>query len=894
MPSLRRLRGRLFTIFRKNRFDGEMNEELQFHLESITEQNIRNGLPEEEARRAALVCFGGLDKAKEECRDTRWMRIPEEFLQDLRYGLRLARRNPVFASVATIILALGIGANTAIISLFDAVVFRSLPVREPAGLVHINPSSLPDYEDIKADHRVFSGLAAFAGLPLAAHDADSRILSGRAVSANFFEVLGLTMAAGRGFLPGEDDIAAGRPVSVISYRYWQKEYGADPAAVGKSMSLNSELLTIVGVAPERFQDLFVGSRQDVWVPIPMFGKVMHVNQLPLWRDAMEGRDQPWLTLIGRLNDGVSLQQARARVEVLAENLRKSYPKSHGNWSPIVDSLDRVRWPDRDNLFPFAILLATSLCILLLICTNVANLLLAKGSARVREIAARIALGASRSRLVRQLMAEGFVLSAMATAASLAVCSLTMKFLPAFWGAGQSAQDLELAVDPRVMVSALCIGLLTTFLFALAPSLVASRTDVNSALKEQIGGGLIRTSPRFRRGLVTAQISLSVILLVVASLFVRTVLNFQATDLGYDRSVLLLKSDFLGWGGVEADGRVTKGIEFYRRSLERIRELPGVRYASWAEDLPFEPTHLEEEISPDQAGIGEEKWTGIECNSISSGYFKAVGIPVLQGRDFTDGDNESAARVVIVNETLARQFWPGESPIGKRLRVKGRNMDTGPFPTRSYEVIAMAKDVKYRSVTEKSKPYAYFHFAQGPVYFHMDLHVKAGGDPRTLIAPIRKACKEVNPKVAIQNARLMSDQLDMFLVQERTAASVFAVFGPLSLMLAAIGLYGIISYAAVQRAREFGIRTALGAQRKNILGMLLRDGMASTLMGLAIGLPVSLALAELIAGRLYGITPLDPPTYLSVSLLCIAISTAAVLLPARRACLKNPAKMLRNE
>lgn len=366
------------------------------------------------------------------------------------------------------------------------------------------------------------------------------------------------------------------------------------------------------------------------------------------------------------------------------------------------------------------------------------------------------------------------------------------------------------------------------------------------------------------------------------------------NLGYDRGVLLLKSDFLGWGGIEADGAVTQGIDFYRTSLERIRELPGVRSASWVEDLPLDPYHPEEEISREPAIIGEEKWLRIECNSISSGYFRTVGIPILRGRDFTDQDDESATGAIVINETLARRYWPGEIPIGKRIRMKGRTTDIGSFPTRSYEVIGIVKDVRYRSLSEEPKPYAYFHYAQGKVYFHMDLHVKASGDPRSLVDPIRKACSTVNPKVAILDARLMSDQMDLFLSQERAAAFVFGIFGPLSLVLAAIGLYGIVSYSVTQRAHEFGIRAALGARRSDIQELVLQDGMISTFMGLAIGLPASLVISRLIADRLHGISALDPMTYASVSILCISVSIAATLLPARRAYSNEPTELLHHE
>jgi predicted permease len=366
------------------------------------------------------------------------------------------------------------------------------------------------------------------------------------------------------------------------------------------------------------------------------------------------------------------------------------------------------------------------------------------------------------------------------------------------------------------------------------------------------------------------------------------------DVGYNRGVLLVKTDFLGWGGIDADGRVTRGIDFYRRSLDLIRDLPGVLSASWAEDLPLGPDHPEQEISSDEAEIGSEKWLRIECNSISSGYFQTVGIPILKGSDFADRENDKSRKVVIVNETLANMYWPGEMPIGKRIRVKGITNDIGTTPTRTYEVVGVAKNVRYRSLSTKPQPYAYFDFAQGMIYFHMDLHVRALGEPRSLVNPIKKACASIDPKVALRDVRLMSDQLDLFLSQEYAALSVFGVFGLLSLILAATGLYGITSYSVTQRSHEFGIRLALGSQPKSILRLVLRESLISALIGLAIGLPAGMLVSRLIASRLHGISPLDPITYAVVSLLCIAVSLAAALMPARSACLINPGELLRHE
>jgi predicted permease len=892
MFTLSQLRRRLCALF-PGKFEQDMDEELHFHLESTIQANIQSGMSEKEARRKALISLGGLDRTKEDCRDPRWTRPAEQLWRDLKFGFRMIRKYPGFTLSAVLILALGIGVNTAIFSFIDAVVFRPFPVRNPDALALIDASSFPDYQDLQTSQTVFSGLAAFAGLNLSAHTEDSEIVSGRAVSANFFQVLGLKMAAGRGFQPGDDAIPDGHDVAVISYRFWQRQFGGRQSAIGQSIKLNGEPLTVIGVAPKNFQDLVVGGRQDVWVPIPLFGKVMHLNQLPIWREAIGSRDQPWLSLVGRLNDGITMEQAQAQLDTVVHHLKKSYHRANNGWLLTLSSLNRTRWPDRNSLFPFAVLLGAAVCILILTCTNVANLLLARGSARGREIAARISLGASRGRIICQLLAESSVLSVLSIAISMGVCILTMKLLPIPLGAHNLPMLLDLKVDQRALAIAIIIGLLTNLLFGLAPALVSSRTNVNSALKDKDAVGRIRT-PLFRRILVIVQIALSVVLLIIAGLLTRTILRFRTMDMGYNRGVLLVKSDFLGWGGIDADGRITQGVDFYSRSLDRIRDLPGVRFASWGEDLPLDADHPEQEISPDEAEINKEKWLRIACNSISSGYFSTVGIPIVQGRDFAGRDNNKSPNVVIVNEALANMYWPGETPVGKRIRVRGRTIDVGTIPTRTYEVIGVAKNVRYRSLIEKPQPYAYFNYAQGMMYFHMDLHVYAHGNPHSLVEPIKKACASINSKVAMRDVRLMSNQLDLYLSQELAAVSIFGVFGPLSLILAAVGLYGIVSYSVMQRSHEFGIRLALGSRRKSILLLVVRESLVSTLIGLAIGFPAGLYFSRLIVGRLHGINPLDPITYAVVCLLCVAVSISAALIPARNACLINPGYLLRQE
>jgi putative ABC transport system permease protein len=871
---------RLRTLFHGDSVDKELDAEIRFHLENLIEEYIAQGMLPQEARFEALRELGGVEQHKEECRDARGIRWLDDCGQDLRYALRILAKSPGFTILSVLMLALGIGANTAIVSTIDALIFRPMPYGQIDRLVSITPgSNYQNYLDIRAENKVFSDVAAVMGLPLEARTPNSGPLSGRGVSANFFQVLGLRMTLGRGFLPGEDALSGSQPVVVISHGLWVQAFASDPAILGKTLRLNGEPCVIVGVAPESFRDIGIGSSQDVWVPIPMFARLMHSENWSVWHEAIEHRDMyPWLGLIARLKSGVSSQQARARLQVLTSNLEAAYPGSTKNWHPTIMPENRARWPEGSVRYFPVILMAAGLCILLITCTNIANLLLARGSVRRREIATRLALGAGRGRIVRQLLAEGLVLSILALIVSLAVYELTLRVLPSFEDSIGTTLSLALGMDRRALFFAICIGILTNLMFGLAPALLASGIDLTGALKNQQFLSFRSNRIRWRRALVVFQMALTVILLTGAGLFIRTICHFESVDPGFDRNVMLVGTDFILSGGFEvgtADAE-TEAMTFYHQSLQQVRALPGIRSASWAEDLPFDRRgYIEQSISPEEAGKDEVAWLSIHCNAISAGHFKTLGIPIVQGHDFSDEDYKDPAGTVIVNETLARQYWHGESPLGKRIRVKDRKPEL-------YEVVGVAKDLKYQNPWETARPYAYFPYWQMPIYLHMDLHVSVVGDPMRAIDPIRKACASVNPKVTMNNPRLMAGQAASLLSQERSAAIVLTGFGSLALVLAAVGLYGIISYSVTQRAHEFAIRIALGAQNGNILRQVILEGMILVALGLAIGLPCCMALSKLVVSRMHGLSPLDPAIYILVPVISFSVALSAIVLPARRA------------
>ncbi len=889
MPRFQQLLRRFQEKLLKSRFETDMNEEMQFHLDSMIQKNIRNGMRQEQARQDALIRFGGLDFAKEGCRDTRGGRILEEICRDLFHGFRMLRKNPGPMSVAVIILAIGIGANTAILSFIDAVIFRPPPVPAPHRVLSgPTPWSWTDFADIRANAQSFADFAAYISMTVDPRDLNGTRLSTRAVSSNYFQAIGLQMEAGRSFLPEEEALSSLHRVAIISSRYWQQAFHSDPAAIGKSLPLNGEQLTIVGVAPKNFRDLFGESGQDVWIPFSAFFKIIHadINKLEVNRGqvrTIHSRDLRALTAFARLKRDISVKQATERALALVRDLQQAYPNTNKGWNPVLMSIDKARWPGRESLFSYALLMGTGLCVLIIACMNVANLLLAHGSARIREIAVRLSLGAGRPRILRQLLTEGVALSAVSVLAALAVCALAMKLFPIIARTLGTSPDLELAFDGRILAFAVCLGLLTNILFGLAPALVISRTDIGTLTRYQDSFCLPRIGSKWRQGLVVIQIALSVMLLIAAGLFARTVLRIQTTDIGYYRDVLLFSPDVIS---LQFDPKMLQPdavLSFYRQSLDRIRELPGILSASWGEDLPLDRIQGSEEIVRDPAETARNN--RLWCNSVSSGYFKTLGIPILQGRDFTDREDESAPRVVIVNETLARRFWPAENPLGKRLYQKALN--------REYEVIGVVKNAKYGALNEKPISYAYFHYAQAMMTFHMDLHVRATGKSAAIADSIRNAFRTIDPRLAVDGPQLMSEHLDKAIWQERAAVFIFGFLGPLSLFLAGMGLYGIISYSAARRSHEFGIRIALGAQRNEILKLIFREGMISAVLGLAIGLPLSMAAARIIASRFHEVRPADPITYITIMLLCFAVSAAATLLPARKAHL-NPWSSLRNE
>ena len=885
---IRQLLLRLLAQFRRCRLDEEMGEELRFHLEKQIEDNIQAGMNPKEARRAALLHFGGVEQIKEQCRDLRPTRYLEELWQDLRYGLRMLRRSPGFTTVAVLSLALGIGANTAVFGLTDILMFRPFPVREPNQLaVFTSANSYPDYLDYKARNEVFTGLMACRRLGFKFSNGEhTELVEGESVSADYFAVLGLELPLGRSFLREEDEAPGSHPVAILSHGLWQQSFASDPMVPGKTVKLNGESLTIIGVAPKGFRGTeLYGSPTDVWIPLSMVEEVMHFKSDPNWHDVLRRRDARWLGVIGRLKPGITLEQAQAAITVLARQLEKAGEKPSKGPGVSLSALGGVRIPPKSIRFSLVLLLTITGLVLLIVCANVANLLVARASVRQREIAIRLALGASRARLVRQLLTESVVLSALGMGLGFVVAIWTIDLLSQYQ-APINPHYLDFSIDSRVFGLAVMTSLLTCIAFGLAPAVQACRPDPGNALRGisfALGQGIRRF--RLRKSLVIVQVATSVILLIGAGLLLRTLWNLQSIDPGFKSENLHILSVDLNT--LKHGYNESKGIALYRRILERVRGVPGVRSVAWAGDAPLDPIHTRESFVLEQQSVtGKNDWIETECNTVTPQYFEILGIPLLRGRDFSDQDNEAAAGVVIINETMARRYWPGADPIGKGIRVRGRER-------KFFEVVGVAKDAKYRTLAEDSKPYAYFPLYQR-YYSTSTLHVKTAATPRVVMAQVRREIEAVNHDLIVSDARPLSEQLAVSLSQQRLAAALLGISAGLALILATVGIYGVMAYSVAQRTTEIGIRMALGARQRDILNITFKEGMSLTLIGLVIGVTLALVLGRFLTSWVYGVGPTDGVTYLGISLLFIATASLAIYVPARRASRVDPMVALRYE
>jgi putative ABC transport system permease protein len=817
--------------------------------------------------------------------------------QDLRYGMHKLVKNPGFTIVAVLALALGIGANSTIFSLANSVFLRQLPVPQSNQLVWLftdqnNNVSYPDYVDYSRQTDIFSGLLAYEWVALnmgSSGQADR--IQGALVSANYFDVLRVAVERGRSFLPEEDQTPGAAPVAVISHQLWQDHFGNDSNVIGKTVVLNGQQFTIVGVAPPGFVGTEEAFPRDIWVPLSMRGQLRSgtigagANQNPL-----TDRNARWFTIMARLKPGVSLPQAQSRMDFVAAQLASAYPETNANRHITVYAAGNGRPFFRTMLLPVTwILLAIVGLVLLIACANVANLLLARSTARRKEIAIRLALGASRGRLVRQLMTESVLLAFLGGCAGLVLSIWVTNLLMALKPSIPLPININVRADWRVLVFTFLFSLVAGIVFGLVPALQASKPELVPVLKDERSAfGHRHTLFSLRNILVIAQVAMSLVVLVAAGLFLRSLRNAQTISPGFDAAQVVTMSLATGSQGYDE----TRSRLFYQQLVNRVQSLPGVQAASIAQSAPLSffyapalaaPTIVEGHEPP--AG---ENPPVIGNNTVGPNYFQTLGIPLLRGRDFTAEAQPGTPSVVIINETMAQRFFANEEPIGRRLRVMRR----GGRPV-SCEIIGVVRDSKYLSLGEDPVPFLFLPFSQNPSPV-MTLLVRAGGNPRNLIPAVRQEVKTLDDNLPPFNVVTMAENIDISLFPARFGALLLGGFGMLALVLATVGIYGVMSYSVSQRTHEIGIRMALGAQVNNVLRLVIGQGMLLASTGVAVGLAAAFALTRVVKNLLYGVSATDLATFAVITLLLFVVALLACYLPARRAAKVDPLTALRYE
>jgi len=804
----------------------------------------------------------------------------ETLLKDFRYGVRSLLQRPGFAAVAILTLALGIGANTAIFSVVNAVLLRPLPFADPDRLVMYwedasfagfprNTPAAANYVDIKTQNQVFEGMAAANRRSFnLTGDGEPEKVETYAVTADFFPLMGVQPALGRAILPEEDKPGANRVV-MLSNGLWQKRYGGDANIVGRQLLLSGEKYTVVGVMPAGFQ--FLDSKVGLYVPIAFTAQ------------DLASRGRHYLEVVARLKPGVTVAQADAEVKTIHQRLARDFPEQAGRISGFVLPLREQLTGDIRR--PLLVLSVAVGFVLLIACANIANLLLSRAASRRREMAVRAALGASRFRIVRQLLIEGLLLSAVGAVCGLLIATWSFAFLQRLIPDGLALSS-KLGLDPKVLAFTLLVTLLTTVLFGLVPAFQISKIDLNLALKQGGGrSGLNAGGNRLRSAMVVTEVALALVLLVGAGLLIQTFIKLrdQYSSL-QGESVLTLRTVLPRNKYPDHAQR----IAFYNQALDRVKALPGVVSAGYSTSVPLAEKggtsgFLIEGRAIEQATAGGEAYDA-NHRQVSTDYLKTMGIPLRRGRSFTEGDNDQAIKVAIINETMARQFWPGEDALGKRF-----TMDD-PAKGLWITVVGVAGDVRQMGIDEPVKAEMYFPYQQdndSAFYAPRDLVIRSSGDPLNLVAAASKEIHQIDPNQPISNVRTMADVLGEETKSRSLGMTLLTIFAGLALLLATLGIYGVLAYFVVQHTQEIGVRMALGAQRGNILALVLKKGMTLTLLGVVIGLAIAFALTRLMASLLYGVGASDPLTFAGIALLLTTVAFFACYLPARRAAKVDP-------
>ena len=880
MPLIPRLTSLWRNLFHKEKVDQEFSEEIQAYLDMLTEANLRQGLSPQEARRNALLEVGGVEQVEERVREIRMGQFIETLWRDVRTGVRALVQSPVFTTVTVLSLALGIGANTAIFSVVNGLLLRPLPYPESEQIVdvwHTPPQqSFPgldkfsvspaNYLDWKAQSTAFEQMAVYADTRFSLSTSNDPLsLSGAVVSSDFFSVLPSNAMQGRTFTsdderPGHDQIV------VIGHGLWQRAFGANPNIIGQTLTLNSRSFTVVGIMPAGFE---FPREAEVWVPLA-------------WDDNdRKTRSMHDYSVIARLKQNVSVQQAQAEMSTISSRLEQQYPEENTGWGAKVIPLreDLVG----DVRLSLLVLFSAVGFVLLIACANVANLMLARGANRQKEIAVRIALGAGRARLVRQLLTESVL---------LAVTGGLLGLLLAVWGSKMLVQlgGLPTSGDIGIDTWALGFTLLVSFgagiVIGIVPALQFSRTSISETLKQ--GSGRTGGSPikqHTRKALVISEVALSLVLLIGAGLMIRSFWKLQNVDPGFDTSNTLTMSVALTWIRYPEPHQ---RLAFVERAIEQIRAVPGVVSVGTTTKIPLagggstQPFSIEGRPT---AAVSEQPMA--QTRYISPDYFRAIGIPLRQGRFFTDHDRVDTVPVVIISEAMARRFWPGQNAVGKRL-TPSFHLEPG-----AREIVGVVGDVKTSGLDVDASAMMYLPYKQAPLPL-ISFVVRTASNPESLVQPVSKAIYSIDKEQALTNVQTMDQVLRKSLSDRRFNMTLLLIFAAVALMLAAVGVYGVMNYTVTLRRRELGIRMALGAEKMDVLRLVLGQGLTLTLIGMAAGLISAYALTRLMASLLYGVTATDYLTFGSVSVGLIVVGLVASYVPARRATKVNPTIALRAE
>ncbi len=877
---------RLAALFRHRHLEDDLDAELRSHIEMAIELNMRKGMSAEDARREALRSFGGVEQTKEIYRDQRGLPMLETALQDLRFGLRMLRRSPGFSILAILCLTLGIGANAAVFSWVEGILFRPYPAvthQEQlfalTGTARGEPelTSWPDILDLQRSCTLIDSfiVTKIMGTSLSIGDR-AEVTTGSIVSANYFDAIGVHPILGRGFEPGEDAGRNAHPVTVISYQLWKGRFKSDPQIIGKSQWLNNVVHTIVGVAPEGFYGTFVGWAMQFWVPASMEENFEGGGY------KLEDRGARWIEAYVRLKPGVTRVQAQQEISAAAKRLEADFPDTNRGRGIRLWPLWQTPFNNANTLLPtLEIMLAVVAFVLLIACANVGNLLLVRSFARRHEMTVRLAIGAGRGRLLKQLFTEGLILSAFGAAGGLLVAHWCRHALVLLFPArGGVAMHLPGEIDWRVLALSAGVCLIATLLLGLIPAMQTSKIDLAGALKSDsagvVGGG---GRAWVRSGLVVMQVSLSFVLLVGAGLLLQSLQKIRNTSPGFSTRNVLDTAVNLVPAGYDAP----RAQSFQDELLQRVKTLPGVESAAFARMTPLSYGSFSSTvIAVDGYQPPLEEQPTVEYNEVGPEYFATMGIPLVSGREFTRADDEKAALVAVVNETMAAKYWRGKNPIGERVQVKSRWM----------QVVGVAKDSKYQSVREAPKPFFYVplrqNFSRGAGLF-----IRTPLSPGTMATALAREVHALDGNLALYEVITLQEQVDRSTSPQQVAVTLVGILGGLALLLAAIGLYGVMSYAVSQSTRELGLRMALGADASNLLRLVMWRGLALTAAGVVLGATVALGLTRLLGSLLYKVSPRDPLAFGSAFVVMAIAALAACLLPAWRATRTDPARALRD-